>query len=648
MRSVPRAPVALLALLTTLPCIACGASTPTMAPAVPASSPTAPVAGSPPLAAPDMSAVPEPDVLQVTVHLAHPKATFDQVSSFLKPLAAILGKSPDTDLETLIDKAAGAHLGALVDLDKPLDVAMSDFDDDGDPTVVASGILDDANAARPTLEREYVWTTTGLGTARLDLRPDVAAGGDTKPCMIYPAAGKSSRIVCAETPKALEAMGPYVARTMSKLDGQDDVRVEVFVKHLEAAKKAVAEGLASGGATKDAGEKLLDAIAGKLPDDVGREIFEASFDGKTVDARFTTRFVSAGSPLTRALVGLGAPGAPPAVFDRLPNDSYAAWYARGTSQADVEPLAHLLFDGLRDWIVEDGYTESAADSAVAPLRKLFFTGHPWAAAFGNPSDRARAALDAYADAGKTSQAARAKASAGSEGWFVAGVEESPDVWIDAWRAFVKADSLRATRKPSAKHDVNKENTHLFVAPVPASLQLPAGTLHVEARSTQNPAWLAANHTMKVGPGETYVPHTLHFFVVPDGNRTWLASAEDPALAAAEVRMSLGGSPAATMASRPDADTLRKSPSSQGGFLSVAALASWWATGSTDHALKKAHDAVSGLAGLTNHGMTPVPMSITSMPAPGGAAAGGDVRVRIVFPVMVALEVAASPKPIFEF
>jgi hypothetical protein len=595
-----------------------------------------------------MSPVPEPDVLQVTVHFAHPKATFDQVSTFLKPLAAILGKSPDVDLETLIDKAAGAHLGALVDLDKPLDVAMSDFDDDGDPTVVASAILDDADAARPMLEREYVWTTTGLGTARLDLRPDVAAGGDTKPCMIYPAAGKSSRIVCAETPKALEAMGPYVARTMSKLAGQDDVRVEVFVKHLAAAKKAVAEGLASGGADQDAGEKLLHEIAGKLPDDVGRVIFEGSFDGKTVDARFTTRFVSAASPLTRALVGLGAPGAPPAVFERLPHDAFAAWYGRGTSQADVEPLAHLLFDGLRDWVVEDGYTEAAADSAVAPLRKVFFTGHAWAVALGDPADRARTALDAYVDGGKTTPAARAKASTGSRGWFVAGLEEAPDVWIDAWRAFVRADALRPTHKPSTKHEAPKENTHFFVTPVPASLQLPAGTLHVEARATQNPAWLAAHHGWKTAPGDSYLPHTQHFFVVPDGTRTWIASAEDPALAAAQARAALAGAPAATMASRTDIDALRKSPASQGGFLSVAAIASWWASESTDHGLKKAHDSLSGLAGLTNAGMTPVPLSITAAPAAGGAAAGGDVSVRFVFPVMVAAEVAASPKPIFEF
>ena len=612
---------------------------------MPSGPPPAASVAPPPLVAPDMTPVPEPPSLQVTVHLAHPRQTFDQVASLIKPLAAFFGNSKKLDLESMIDKAAGAHLGALIDLDKPVDLAMTNLDGDGDPKAVAAAVLDDANAARPMLEREYTWKQTGLGTARLELRPDVAAGGESKPCLVFPAAGTTSRLVCGEDLGTLEKLGPYVARTMGRLEGRDDVRVEVFVKRLEAAKKAMAENMGSGSSTKDTGEKLLDDVAGKLPDDVGRVLFEASFDGKVVDARMTTHFDSSQAPLTKALVGLGAPGAPPAVFDRLPHDAFAAWYGRGAVASEIAPMARLLFDGLRSWIVDDGYTESAADAAVAPLRKMLLTGGGWAMAVGSPPDRARAALDAYVDGGKNTVAARSKARVGSLGWMVAGVEEPPATWIDAWRAFVKADAARPTRKAKAKHSTTKDDTHMVITPVPPQLQLPAGTLHVEARVNQNPAWLAEHKSWKLGPGETYVPHTEHLFVVPDGSRTWLAAAEDPALAAAQVRASLGGAPSATLASRADMDVFRSAPASQGGFLTVAALASWFSGDSTDRGLKKAREALTGLKALSNGGNVPVPMSIASTPAGDG---GGDVKMRLVFPVMIAAEVAASPGSIFNF
>jgi hypothetical protein len=224
------------------------------------------------------------------------------------------------------------------------------------------------------------------------------------------------------------------------------------------------------------------------------------------------------------------------------------------------------------------------------------------------------------------------------------VEEPPQRWIDGVRELVKYDAVKPTGKPRRKHDAQKESTKLFLSPVPVALQLPAGTLHVEARVTQNQAWLAAQAKAKTKVKDPVLPHTVHFFIVPDGARTWFSAAEDASLAASEVRESLAAAPGTgTLASRRDLDGLRAMPASTAGFVSVASLATWLSSNASDEGLRRARESLAGLASLTNGGGTPVPLSLSAMPKSGG---GGDVRMRVVFPIQIAVGVAASPHSIF--
>lgn len=626
----------------------CGGNPPTVAPTVSVAPSAKPVA-APAEPPPDVSAVPAPSGLSFTVHLAHPRATVQQLTGLLGSLAALLSGGGSVDPEALVATAVGAPIGKLVDLDQPVDLAVSDIEGEAATKIAGSAVIADPSSARETLEKYYTWTQTAPGVVRLVPRDDAPDDASPRPCMLTPAfdtgGAQRARIVCGASEAAVRHLGPYLARTMPRVASSADFRLEVFVRELRSAKSHEANSTAD--ASKDPADELVDRMADELTDDVAGVVLEASSDGRTVDVTLTTAFGSATSPITRAVLGQAPPAAaPPPAFERLPRDASLAFYARGAAAADLAPLRAAFFESLRRWEADDGFTPAAADVQIAPLEKLLLTGGPWVVATGHKVDAARAAVDAALD-GKT-PAARAKARTALGPWVVVGVEEPPRAWIDGARELAKNDGMKPTGKPLRKREPQKETTKVVITPVPRGLDLPAGTLHVEAHVTQNPAWVAAQRKAKLPVGNPVPPHTGHIFVVPDGTRTWFAIADDPALAAAEVKASLAGAPeSGTIASRRDVDAVRALPASSAGWLSVAGAAMWLADGATDDGLKKARETMRGLAALTAGGTTPVPVTFTAVPKPGaGPSSGGEVRLRVVFPLSVGAEVIASPASIF--
>ncbi len=655
-----RARIAVFLPAIVLSLASCGGGPPTVAPTAPVAPPVHSSAVIAPEPAPDLSVVPAPAGLGFTVHLAHPRATFQQLSSLAGSIAAMLAGAK-LDPESLVAMAIGAPVGALVDLDQPVDFAVSDVDTPEGSLKIAGAVgLTDPASARETLEKYYRPLQTSPGVVRLEPRDDAPDGASPRPCMLAPSFGpdavaaRTTRLVCGDSVEAVRHLGPYLTRTMTRLASRDDVRVEVFVRELHTAKSGTKELTPGGWAPVDGGaadptDKLFNELTDKLTDDVGSVVLEASSDGTTVDMRLSTKLVEAASPLTRALLGAGAPSAPPPpAFERLPRDASFAWYGRGAAPGDLAPLRASLLGSLRTWLEDDGYTPAAIDTQLEPFQRIL-TGGSWVVAHGLRLDAARAALDAYADSGKTTVSGRTKARGAMQGWMIGAVEEPSQGWIDSLRELVKNDPVKPTGKPRRKRDPNKESTRLTLAPVPPALQLPAGTLHMEAHVTQNPDWtLAQQKKAKAGqaaPSDPVVPHTVHVFVVPDGARTWFAAAEDPALAASEVRGSLAGAAdAGTLKARPDLDVLRAMPASTAGFVSVAGLATWFRSDWSNDGLLRARESLLGLSALTEQGATPVPLSLTATHAAGGP--GGDVRLRLVFPVRLGLEVAASPHSIF--
>jgi hypothetical protein len=621
----------------------CGGGTPTVAPTVPvASASTSPptVTADAPV---DVSALPPPGGLAVTVHIAHPRVVFEKVTSVLGSLSSLLPWLGNVDLDAAVTAAAGAPIGAAIDLEQPVDLAMSDWNGEGGPKIAGSVGLVASPAARETLERFYKSAETGLGVVRLEPRDDAPEGASPRPCAILPGAGGAARLVCGESDKAVLHLGPYLARTMTRTTSSDDVRVEIFVRELHDSKAASHDDAPK--KDKDPGELLADDLVEKLSADVGSVVVEASSRSNALDMKVTSSFASAASALTRATLGLGTPGSPPAVFDRLPREASFAWYGRGASTADLEPLRSALVEAVRQSSIDDGYTPAVTEEMLGPLQRVFLTGGAWAVATGARLDEAKSALDAYVAGGKTTEAARLKARPARTEWFVGGVDEPSEKWMAAARILVKSDDVKPTGKPKRTSDPQKEKWKLAIRPVPAALHLPGGTLHVEAQVTPNPKWAAKRKKDKLSV-DASLPHPFHFFVVPDGSRTWLAAAEDPAIAATEVLASIGGAPdTGTLASRHDLDALRGMPASTAGFVSVAGLVAWRG-GETDEELHHARESLLGLASLTAAGTTPVPIALAATPGSGGAAQGGDFGMRVVFPLSLGLEIATSGHSIF--
>jgi hypothetical protein len=634
--------------------VACGGSPPTVAPTAQHAAPPLPSATFVARPTADVSPVPTPSGLGLTVHLAHPRATLQQLTSLVGPLAAAFtgGK---LDADSLVTLVVGAPVTSVIDLDQPIDFAVSGIDSfDRLPKIAGAAALLDPTAARETLEKYFKWTPGEPGVVRLQPRDAATDDESGRPCMIAPSFGAApgaARLVCGNGEKAVRDLAPYLTRTMPRLTSHDDLRLEVFVRELRPSKSGGTSVLtAAGPVAVDAGPAdptgaLFNQLTEKVTTDVGSLVLEASADPSAVDVRLTTGFVDTASPLTRALVGAGPVAAPtPAAFDRLPGGAVFAWYGRGAAPADLAPLRKTVFDGLHAMMEDDGYTASVASTLLAPLERLVLTGGPWVVATGMNVDAARVALSAYVTAGKTTEAARATARRAMQGWEVAEVEEPAQGWIDGVREIVKSDPLKPTGKPRRVRDPQKESTQLTLAPVPAALNLPAGTLHMEAHVTQNPAWTAAQRKAKVAVTDPVMSHTLHVFVVPDGARTWFAAAEDPALAAREVRISLDDG-AGTLKARHDLDAFRAMPASSAGFGSIVNLATWLLSNSSDEGLHRARESLVGLAGLSDGGSTPVPFTLVATPKAGGVA-GGDVRLTLVLPIRTVLEVAASPHSIF--
>jgi hypothetical protein len=645
-----RAGSATVALLSTWACLACTPSQPTAAPIVAALAKSAPVAVTPPEPAPDLSPLPAPGGLSMTLHLAHPRATTDLLASLLgsSPWLALLGTK--LDAEELAGLAAGAPVGSLLDLDQPMDFAVSDVDsDDVTPSIAGSAVLSNPIAAREALSRYFVLEPTSPGIVRLMPRDDAPDNTSPRPCMMAQSMASTTRLVCGADKTSLLHLGPYLTRTMPRIATRSDLRFEVFTHGLHLPRSHETRVMTPSGAlvvdagATDPSDEMIEALFDRMSADLGSFVVEASSDGATLDLQMTTTFTAAASPVTRALVGQGTPDLqPPAAYASLPSDTSFAMFSRGAAPADLAPLKDTLLAMLLQWLTNEGYTPAEIEEQSAPLRRVILTGGPWVVGAGYRVDAARTALDGYVAGRSTSLAARTKAWTSLQGWAVAEIDEPAQPWIDALRTLAKFSGKKPSGKPLRKHKLQPEHVTLAVAPVPAALRLPDGSLHVEARTAENREWLAAQP--RKPPPVPVIAHTSHLLLVPDGPRTWMAFAEDPAFAAAQVRAALD--PTAPHASNAAAGGLEAIARSGGGFLTLAAVTMTAAGDTSDEELRKTRDALTSLATMPSGGRDPVPFAIVATPAASGIASGGDFSFRLLLPIGLLVKAADASPPIF--
>ncbi len=565
---------------------------------------------------PAVPAGPPQDIV-ITTRVTHP-------TLFLR-LAGSFGMPPIT-LDALAEKMLDARVSGgapLLEPDAPIDLA-STHGPKGESVVVAAQLAD---GGLGLLEKAFDLREPRNGLSHLE-RKD---GGGSHPvnCVVDTLAPKA-RLACSTDPGRLDELGAYALHTLAPRATDGDVRVELFLAPLR-------DKLTQIGAKDDDGpaSKLGYQLVTGLFEDLRSISLEGRLDGTDVDATLALSF-QGGSPLTRAFLGQHSPPGPPVpAFYALPGDSFLAFATRGQKAEDLRPLRDILSTMLRADMLADGYAEEVVGRAFGSLESIFFTGGPLVVASGMDLEKAERAADAHAKVKKPRPADDDKARAALHPWVLLGVEEPIDRWAAALHTVEEIDKLptpakKAKKAGKASTDASKppaeriNHSTIRVKPMPAGIRLPKGTLHFEDRNELLPAWVKA-HPREVAEGAlASAPHLLHYFVVPNGPRTWIAVGADPKQLVEKLDVALAGK--GGLSSRTDALELQKKTMSAAALVSLAGLSGLAMPNDSRADIAKAKELLAVLAAIPYGGRRAVPVLVTTQPEKEGGTASIHVRI----------------------
>ncbi|WP_437292210.1 hypothetical protein [Sorangium sp. So ce406] len=573
-------------------------------------------------------AQPAPAGLSSVVRIADSQRTWGDLTQVLAgtPFGMfLLGAGP----EALLENALGPALVDVVDLARPLDIAV--FGRSKGARLVASLSVPEREMSR-LQDRFVLEEHRGMLRVKGVRAEDPEDRALPRICAFEPGdRSGSARLICADNMEDLEAAAPYLAQVVGREPLEVDARIEVPGRAVIEAIKDMPEEDDDDSHSGKVGQGFAEAFVRDL-ESVSVDLTWASPD---IDVGFGMRLASRRSPLALAVAPVAAQDAatPPAFF-RLPRDTALAFYTQGASRAELAPLREAFFQGLRDDMAGEGYDASGLDRFMDRLKTLTFTGGPLV--IGSGGDRA-AAEKALADYKGGKRAARSQKAArrALQSWFLVAVEEPAQPWIAGVKELIQIGEELDRKKASAtaagngapgagapggppkgdasKDDDDKQTTDLVVVRAPAAL--PAGTLHVELRSRPL--------TKDAPPA-----HTSHLYVVPAGQRTWIGLGEDGAAVVDRLRIAADpGRDERTLGAAPGLEALRQRGTLAGGLFSLAGWTMLAASGDSPEALDEAAEALGGLAALPARGETAMPLAITSEVL-GSGAARVDVRVRV--------------------
>jgi hypothetical protein len=524
-------------------------------------------------------------------------------------------------------------LAGLVALDAPVDVVVS-LDPDERPRppryAVAIGLtsLDgalvaiDEEARAPELS-PGVWKVKGARGAS---------------CGVAASAGQTpARLVCADKEKTLAALAPYLARTMPGLDlGGPDLHVEARVNVLEkrygASLRNLLRVLPSSFATEyGSGEPRYDRLlfesgmavqddAGKLLADVQRVTAEARSASSGTCLRATADVDLAGktSWLAQTLTDrLDRSGPPPAIYWRQPKDSEVALYGRGVDAARFSAVITRLRELLDASLAADGF--AAADrKKITELVDL-----PLGKDTTMVLSHGAVSAPMPAAGGKDAEKKIIEAGfAGLAGWTMIGVDQGPDVLKKQLKAMVDAYKLAGVQSVLKKTAGSDAKLLPVVKATAAPASLGAGSEAFQITMSNIP--VPPPHDAAEGHKPQTMSLTFHVLLMPDGDSTWLAlGAVKDELVKRLAAAKTAAADKDQLASRAGLDPLRNGKQMLGGFVSGAAAAQKiWTVITGVEAIdpgtfgKQAPSLAQALAGMPNHGQTPV--FVTWNGAPGAA------------------------------
>ncbi len=625
--------LSLAALTSLLALVACGGGAPPPVPVTPGK-PLAVVPEPPP----DTRAVPEPAGLVMVGRVSKPDGILKTIGTWSHlplPGAADLVRSITDD-----------GVAEAVDLSQPIDgaVALGGSKRDPQPMVavsVAVKSFDDAKAKissrhKLVAGKNGTFIVSGIGAPPPQKGRE--ADEDEGQSCVLGHAPSGARLVCGER-DAIEALAPYLTRTVPRQQWPSDVHLEMTLDAVREPLMQLRAGLpflakSILGTSSPALGSLIEASVSELVDVVGdtkRIALDATIADAGLQATMKIDYAKTNSVVARLAVAHPERAeAPPPAFLHLPADTDVAVYGKGSDPKLFDHARELLGNVALEATEGAGMPETerkAVRELVIDRMLTLFTG---ALVYGKGYDGA--ALDKLlaargaAKPGNPAAADEASRLLAEQmiGWHLVQVQEpitkvGPMLkdWAGLWNrpAFAKWAKQQTSGKMLAQ---------MRIAPMPAGVTLPKDAVHLEiviprADLEEDPALPPVARGQKPAPAGKakkfpVKPLVLHVLAVPDQGGTWIGFGMDGKLVAQKAAASLSTAPdTATLGKAAGAEALRD-VKANGAFL--ATLRGFLVFTAMD---RRSHTAFGMLGSLPSKGLTPIVLTFESQgPAAGNA------------------------------
>lgn len=640
---------------------ACGGGAPPPAPVVPAKA--VPVAiPEPP---PDVTPVPEPVGLVLVGRVS-------KADGILKTLGAWT-RLPLPGGADLVRSIADDSVADSVDLSQPIDGAISLGGGARDPkpliaVSIAVRSFDDAKAklsAKHKLtsgKNGQLWVE-GIGRSPMSEKNgrgkdfkgnDKEEDDDDGETCVLAHASSGARLVCGER-EALDALSPYLTRTVPRQTWNSDIHVEVSLAavreplgQVRAALPVLARSMLGG--SSPALAKLVDAGVNELVDfvgDTGRMTLDSQLGDSGMQATIKVDYAKSQSFIAQlATSNPQLAGAPPPAFWHLPADTDVALYGKGSDPKlfahPKELLGNVFLEATEGAGMPEPERKAVRELVVDRMLGLFTGPLVYGKGYDAAAvDRALAGRGTVkpGDLGAKDEAERVLAEQ-VLGWHLVQVNEpitkiGPILkdWAQLWNrpAFAKWAKQQSSAKMLAT---------MRIVPAPAGVTLPKDAVHLEivmprADLEEMPAAPppppvraggAKNAPTAPKPAAAAVkakkiprkPLVLHVIAVPDQGGTWVGVGLDGKLLAQKAAASLSSAPdAATLAKVQGAEALREAKANGAWFATLRGLLVYTALG------HRSHTPFSMVGSLPGKAQAPILLTFLSQgpspSAPGGSA-----------------------------
>lgn len=600
----------------------------TPGPVAPTPTATVAVAQNPPPAAGDLSPVAEPADIVGLLRWKNPGATLNGVTG----CAGVPQQLGETNARLALSTGFGEafegvadakQLSQVMSLDAPFDVVVA-----LDPAarkfqgMVAFSIgLTSLERGKAAIEAVSPLTETSPGVWSF--------GGNKRRdlhCVIASSAGSTpARLVCGGREQDLQALGPYLARTVPTLPApRADIHAELRYKPIDARFgsdiRRLLGFLPTGAqaytineprfdrALVDAANALVEE-GNALASDLDKVTLDVSVDPTNcVTASGALEMRGAASWLTGTLTERpDRSGPPPAIFLRAPKDADVAYYTRGTDPARYAGILRAL-RGLAEGAMAKNKIGSEADQkAVGDLIKMrlgkdtntvFASGH---------IDAPQLKLAAGAE--PTEQQIIDTVMNGYVGWHLIGFDEGPEAPSKVLKDLVALYGRKGLIDPLKKKMGHRDAAMLpTVKMVAAPPKLGRGALDAELKFEVPSKKKADSAKAKKDEKVTF---SIHILLMADGKNTWLGVGANRDELVKRLLAAKSDAPASgQIATRAGLEPLRSGKAAGSGFASLSVLTKPLASALAMPALGNlggplVGDAAAALKNMPHKGETPI-------------------------------------------